>query len=205
MRRIKLGFLRYADAKLLAIVEACITALTGNIFYPVITPSLATVQTLFTEYSTSLATAAEGGKTNVAAKNAKKKELAALMTSLALCLMQLADGDELKLVSTGLPLTKTPSPVPPIGVPLIAKIEGGLSAGELDVTIKRLPGAILYVYQYTLDPLTENSEWISQNSTYVKLTLTGLENGKRYWIRVVAYGSNEQMTISDPQLSRVVQ
>ncbi|MGN6165021.1 MAG: fibronectin type III domain-containing protein, partial [Flavisolibacter sp.] len=68
-----------------------------------------------------------------------------------------------------------------------------------------LKGALTYVYQYTEDPLGEDSVWISQNSTLSKITITDLQPGKKYWVRVIAYGRNEQEVISDPVLSRLVQ
>lgn len=205
MKRIKLNFKSYSDYALLALCQACILALTGNLNFPTTSPALAILQTLVNDYQAALAAAAEGGKTNVQAKKAKKKELVTAMLALAINLMDTAQGDELKLTSTGLPLTKTRTPLPPIGIPVIVTIENGAGLGELDIAIKKVIGALLYVFQYTQDPLTADSEWLSQNSTSIRTTLTGLESGKKYWIRVIAYGSADQMTMSDPALSRIVQ
>jgi hypothetical protein len=206
MRRIRLDFRRFGDAALLVLAQGNLAALTGNPFFPALTnPTLAEYQTGITAYGTSLSAAQDRGKNNVAAKNARREELINLMVKLALACMQAADGNEEALISTNLPLTRPRGPQQPLGIAVILKVEVGENSGELHVSIAALSGARTLVYQCTQDPLTADSEWISLNSTRAKETLTGLETGKRYWIRVVAYGTNNQMTVSEPVLSRIVQ
>jgi len=60
------------------------------------------------------------------------------------------------------------------------------------------------MYEYTQDPLTANSVWQSQGSTLSRHLINGMESGKRYWCRVVAYGVNNQAMASDP-VARVIQ
>ena len=206
MKRIKLNFNSYSDNALLVLVKACLLALTGNVFFPALSnPTLAEFQTAINAYDAALAAAADRSKNNVAAKDARKAELINLLIRMALQLMQEADGNLEALVSTALPLYKTREPKPPMGIPAIESIENGLNSGELDAKVFFLPGARTLIYQYTEDPLTAGSVWTSLNSTRTKETLTGLQVGKRYWIRIVAYGTNNQMTISDPVLSKIVQ
>jgi hypothetical protein len=206
MKRIKLDFASYSDNALLVLVKACLLALTGNIFFPTLTdPSLAEFQTSVNAYDAALAAAADRSKNNVAAKDARKAELVNVLIRMALQLMKEADGNLEALVSTALPLYKTREPRPPIGIPDIHSIENGLNSGELDVKVFSLSGARTFIYQYTEDPLSASSVWTSLNSTRTKQTITGLQVGKRYWIRIIAYGTNNQMTISDPVLSKIVQ
>jgi len=205
MRKIKSDFERYGDAALLVLVEFLLLSLTGNIFFPVIAPSLANFQTAITAYSTALSAAQNRGKAEIAAKNARRQELIDLLLSLANDITKQADGSEEALVSSGFPLTKTRQPKPPMGIPVIAKIEVSDNAGQIDVTLDSLDGARTFVYRYTPDPIVEGSVWASRNSTLVKQTFTGLETGKRYWIQIVAYGTNNQMTMCDPVLSKIVQ
>lgn len=205
MRRIKLDFGRYGDAALLVLVQAIFAALTGNPFFPSPNPTLANFKTFIDAYAAALSAAQDRGKNSVAAKNARKLELVNLLFNLALDTMQTADGDEEKLVSSGFPLTKIRGPKQPLGIPFILKVEVGANSGELHITIEFLPGARTFVIQYSEDPLSETSEWISLNTTRTKATITGLETGKRYRIRIVAYGTDNQMTVSDPVLSKIVQ
>jgi hypothetical protein len=68
----------------------------------------------------------------------------------------------------------------------------------------RVPGARSYQYQYTEEPLTDSSVWLTQTGTRRKNLFTGLESRKRFWVRVGAVGDHKQLVFSDP-LSRVVQ
>lgn len=205
MKRIKFEFRYYADGTLLVFSKGVVAALTGNSFFPSVSPSLATVQSSIDAYDAALLLAKEGGKANIAAKKARKKELVNVLVDLALDLMKTAAGNEEMLMSTNYPLAKTPAPLPPISVPVITRIENGESIGQLTVTVKRQEGVKTYMYEYTPEPLTADSVWASQNSTYVKGTLSGLVSGKKYWCRVVAFGSGDQVMVSDPALSRIVQ
>lgn len=204
MKKIKFEFRRYSDGKLLVFAKTVVVALTGNPFFPTVSPSLATLQAGIDVYDAALSLAKEGGKGNIGAKNARKAQLVDLLVNLALDLMKTAAGNEEMLLSTGFPLTKTPSPVPPIGIPVIAKIENGNSVGELVVTLEWQPCVRMYMYECTPEPLTADSQWVSQNSTSIKATLTNLVSGKKYWCRVVAFGSGDQAMVSDPALSRIV-
>lgn len=205
MRKIRFDFERYADAPLLVLAQAILLALTGNLFFPTTTPTLAAFQTAINAYADALSAAQNRGKNEVAAKNARRQELTDLLVSLGNDITKQANGNEEALVSSGFPLTKTRQPQIPLGIVVIASIEPGLNAGQLDIKINALPGAKTFLYQYTEDPLSPDSEWISQNSTRIKETISGLQTGKRYWIRVVAYGTYKQMTVCDPVLSKIVQ
>lgn len=116
-----------------------------------------------------------------------------------------AAGDVVALVSSGIPVQKDREPMPPLDTPIISKVEDGVNSGELRIIIERVKGARTYVYQYAQDPLADDSGWVNQNSTLTKLTVTGLELGKRYWCRIIACGKDEQEVFSDAVLSRIVQ
>lgn len=205
MKKINLGFSRYTDAALLVLAQAILAALTGNAFFTTPTPALTVLQTAINDYMAALSAAQEGGKTNVATKNAKKQDLIDLLIQLGNYVMLTANGDEVMLTSSGFPLMKERQPLPPLEKPEILKLENGTNSGELNVTIGSVTGARTYVYQYTQDPATDNSNWLSNNSTLVKFSFSNLEPGKKYWCRVAAYGRNEQAVYSNAILSKIVQ
>jgi hypothetical protein len=204
MKRILFRFRRYADVLLLIFSKTVLQNLTGNIFYPTISPTLQIFSETIQAYEAALTAAKEGGKGNIAAKNVRKQELVDLLDALAFDLMKTNNSLE-ALSTTAFPLSKDPQPLPPLGVPLISKIEGGESTGQLVVTVHALKGARTYMYEYTPEPLTADSVWASQNSTSIKGVISGLVSGKKYWCRVAAFGSGDQAEVSDPALSRVVQ
>lgn len=206
MKRILLDFTRYADAALLVLAEAVYAALTGNAFFPALSdPGLADFKAALDAYDDALAAAADRGKNSIAAKKARKAELTNLLFKLALECMRVADGNDEALISTKFPLTKDKVPQKPLGIASISKIENGQNPGELVVTLYTLPGVRAFVYQYAQDPISESSQWHNHNSTMINETITGLESTKRYWIRIVAYGTGNQMTICEPVLSKIVQ
>jgi hypothetical protein len=204
MVKINLGFGKYTEANLLVVAQAIHTAMTGNSNFPTPTPTLPAFQTTISEYSDALSAAKEGGKTNVAIKNQKKDDLIFVLVALANYVAFTANSDEVMLTSSGFPLTKQREPLPPLAKPEIIKLDNGTNAGELNVTIAAIKGAKTYVYQYTKDPLNDANEWTGQNSTLTKFNFSELESGKKYWCRVVAYGTNQQIVFSDP-VSRIVQ
>ena len=205
MRMINLGFGRYTEANLLIVAQAILAAITAHSdFFPTPIPTLAVFQTGINNYSDALTAAKDGGKTAIAIKNARKAELIALLVQLGNYVTLTANGDEEQLSSSAFPLRKSNEPMPPLVKPEIGRIEDGVNSGELQATIGAVPGARTYVYQYTQDPLTADSQWTSSNSTLTKILFTGLEPGKKYWTRVIAYGKNEQEVYSDAVLSPMV-
>lgn len=204
MRKINLSFGKYSDADLLVQAQATEVALTGNSYFPTTSPTIAEFQTFITSYSGSLSAAKDRSKNNVAAKNAARLALTNAMVSLAMDLMKTANGDLQALISTALPLNKQRQPLPPLDKPQILKMEDGINSGDLLVTIAAVLGARTFVYQYTLDPITDDTVWQGQNATTCKVLLSNLEPGKRYWIRVIAYGINEQEVYSEVILSPII-
>lgn len=204
MKRILFKFRRYADGVLLIFSKTVHQNLTGNLFYPTTDPTLAALSVSIGDYEVALTVAKEGGKGNVAAKNARKKELVDVLVALALDLMKTNNTLE-ALSTTAYPLSKDPQPAPPLGVPVITRVENGESVGQLIVVMEAMPGVKTYMYEYTQEPLTADSVWTSQNSTSIKGIISGLVSGKKYWCRVTAFGSGSQVEVSDPALSRNVQ
>jgi hypothetical protein len=204
MKKVNLGFSKYTEANLLVIAQAILAALTTNAFFPTPVPTLVVLQTAITDYSEALSAAKDGGKTNIAVKNARKEELIALLIQLGNYVMLTANGNDEMLGTSGFPVSKTKEPSPPLVKPEIIKMEDGLNSGELQVTISSVAGARNYVYQYTQDPLTLTSQWTSSNTTLTKMLFTDLEPGKKYWSRAIVYGIKEQQVFGDPVLSQLI-
>ena len=179
--------------------------LTGSTIYVSPTPTLAVFQTGIDDYATALSAAKDRGKNNVAAKNARKKELVDLLVQLANYCMLTANSDTEALVASGFPLTKIRQPTPPLEAPVIKKMDSGANSGDLLVVIGKVKGSSGALFEYTADPITENSVWTGQNSTSCKTVLTGLVPGKRYWIRVTIFGYKKQSITCEPVLSKVIQ
>jgi len=203
MQKLNLGFSKYSDSNLLVQAQAKMVALTGNTYFPSPQPTLAEFQTKINTYSDALSAAKDRSKNNIAAKKAARVDLTNTLTRLGMNLMQTANGDIQALISTAYDLSKSRQPRPPLEKPQVIKMEDGINSGEFWVYVAPLLGARTFVYQYTEDAITENSVWQSQNATTTKVLLTGLEPGKKYWVKVLAYGVNEQEVLSDSILSPI--
>jgi len=202
--RITNGFDRLSDNDLEVKANSIISALTGNADFPNPTPTLAQMQAAVDAYTDALAKAKTGSQYEKAFKNQKRAELIGLLHRLGNYVLFTANGDALKAKSSGFNIAKGPSPSPEVTAATNQKLEDGANPGELNYSFDRVPGARSYVYQYTTDPLTNDSVWKNQVGTVRKIVLTGLESGKKYWCRVMAIGINGQGIYSEP-VSRLVQ
>jgi hypothetical protein len=201
--KIRNNFSRLNDSNLEVKANTIIAAMTGNTNFPSPVPPLAEVVTAATDYSTALVAVKQGGKTEVAVKNQKRKALENLLITLASYVTMTSKGDRAVMVSSGFDLVKVKEPSP-LGKPEIIKVVDGVNPGELKVIISRVMDARNYMYEYTQDPLAAQNDWIGQNITLNKMLFKDLESGKKYWCRVIAYGRNQQLAYSNP-VSRIVQ
>jgi len=76
--------------------------------------------------------------------------------------------------------------------------------GSATIRLKRVAGAKSYVYQYTADPLSPDSVWVSETSLDREHTFSTLISVSRYWFRVIAIGKGNQ-TVYSPPVARVIQ
>lgn len=203
--KINKGFSVLSDAAFDLKAQTIIAAITGNPNFPPPIPELTAAAAAATAFSNALITAKNGSKADAAVKNEKRVESEECFFTLADYVSLIAKGNIAILVSSGFDLAKDAQPSPPLVKPEIIKVTDGVNSGELQVTISRVPGAKLYTYQYTKDPLTNNSEWTTITiSSLSRMTFQNLESTKKYWCRVIAMGINEQMAYSDP-VARVTQ
>jgi hypothetical protein len=178
--------------------------MTGNAFFPTPTPTLATLETSIDSCDAALSLAQDGSRTKIAAKNERRAELIQVLIALGNYVIFESGSNEVMLLSSGFPVSKQREPMPPLENPQILKLEDGPNAGDLKIAIGAVKGSRTYVYQYTQDPLTADSEWTGLNSTLTKFIFSQLQSGKKYWCRVLAYGTKDQVVYSDP-VARIVQ
>jgi len=198
------GFGKLADALLQSKAQTIVGSMTNNASFPTPDPALADVQTAINAFEAAIVKAADGGKTEGIIKNQKKAELIDLLHQLGKYVTFTAGENEAVATSSGFSVLKPRTPSAPLQKPGNLVLQEGPNAGELQLTFNRVVGARTYMYQYTLDPLTQDSNWTGLPGTSRKFLFTNLESGKRCWVRVIAYGINNQAVISDP-VSKLVQ
>lgn len=201
--RITNGFEGMNDLDFLGKVRFIVGQMTGRPEFPTPDPSLASVTTLANEFEQAIQDAEAGGSVDKSIRDNKKEELIETMHNLGDYVLFTAKQNRLVAEKSGFSIARDPAPQPPIEKPDGLNLTDGVNAGELLLQFKRVAGARGYMYQVSLDP-SDESKWVTMYGTIRKNLFTGLESGKKYYVRVVALGTNSQVVYSDV-VSRIAQ
>jgi hypothetical protein len=194
-QKINISFTSYTDGDFETKAEYIHSSMTGNAAFTDPIPTLAEVQAAITQYSAFLVAAATLGRTAVADKNKSRKQLELLLGQLGMYVMYIANGDAAILTSSGFTLSKARE-VRYITNPGNVVLTNGITSGVLTATVKAVAGATGYLYEISSTAPDDAPAWESTSSTRAKFTFKNLQPGKRYWIRVAATGSGEQIAFS---------
>lgn len=189
--------------ELLGSTRFIISQMTANVNFSSPTPTLGDMTTLANDLDVCIQKAEAGGPNERNLRDDKAAELIDALHQLGDYVVFTAKGDRTVAESSGFPLAKDPSPQPPIEKPQGLQLFDGVNAGELLLRFTKVKGSRAYMYQVSLDPADE-SKWVTVHGTIRQNLFTGLESGKRYYIRVAAIGTEGQVVYSDV-VSRIVQ
>jgi len=195
VQRISLNFSAYSDANFQVKAKHIETNLTGNAFFPTLTPPLTDLKAAIEDYSSALQAAGNGDRNDVALKVAARRSLELLLVTLGNCIMMVAKGDVAMLQSSGYTLTKIPEPRT-LGALGNVTLSKGVNSGELTAKVKALYGAGKYVHQLSASLPGDDTVWQDFPGNPSKFVFTGLVPGKQYWVRVIALGSRAQKSYS---------
>lgn len=197
-----LSTFRYCRAgDLVKITRRILDNLNDNAQFPNPIPALADVEKALQEYSAALSDAGGFDREKVAIKDNKQATLRQLLTELAYYVTQISKGDKALLLGSGFDInadTGTSQKAPPK-----LRVELGMP-GQVTIRVGRITKARAYVHQYTADPLSPESVWISETTLKPVHTFTGLESASRVWLRVIVIDKKGEQIIWDPVL-RIVQ
>lgn len=195
--RITNGFEKMTDLDFLGKVRFIVAEMLGaSSNFPTPDPTLASVTGLANAFEQAINNAEAGGSYDKSVRDSKKQELIDTMHNLGDYVLFTAKGDRLIAESSGFTIAKTPSSQPPIEKPVGIELSDGQNAGEMQLVFKSVKGAKSYMYQLTPDAADE-TKWVTSYGTIRKNLFTGLESGKKYYVRVVALGTNNQVVYSD--------
>jgi hypothetical protein len=190
------GFNRLSEGELLMAATAIVDAMTANSNFPTLAATVTLVATATTEYGTALSEAANRDRVAIATKNAKKAALITLLRHLGDLVEGVANGDVVKLTSSGYTLAKQPANSEPLTKPNPPVLRSG-NPGQVLSTGVAVRQAKSVLHMITPDPLTPASEWNSTVSTSRRHTYNNLESGKRYWFKQGIVGVRSQYMESD--------
>ena len=197
MTKLILDYSEKTDPVLLAKSLGMVHGLTGNLHFPLPWPTefptLAALTAKQAAFADALTAAADRDKGKVAAKNALRKELLAIIRQVGIYLQVKSGGDRTILESTGYDLAKDRVPYPnPPTAPQNLKVVAGTLPGTVVVSAKSPRGARMFEVQYCLGDTSVPANWKlgAQHSSCSKIKMDGLERGKDYAFRICAFGQD---------------
>ncbi|MDP4286034.1 MAG: fibronectin type III domain-containing protein [Bacteroidota bacterium] len=196
IQKISIGFRKYTDANFEKKAQSILICMTGNPAFSSPIPTLEELQIAIDAYTAALTASEERSKQSVVNKNQSRKALEEVLRQLGLFVMYVANGDAAILASSGYDLTKQPEPQHLVN-PGLVMMKDGITAGTLVVSVKKPKGSKSFVHELTADPIAPDSTWLSVPGSRASFTFQNLVPGKKYWARVAAIGSNNQMAYSD--------
>ena len=193
MKKLKNGFDKLTIAALIAKMESVETSLTGNLVFAAINPTVVTLHDLKKALITANADAdATGNKVAMATRDALQLDAIDLLRLMVNSVMAIAEGDGVKLVSSGFELEKERQSRAAIVKPAPPTLSGTGNSGEIYSVGKRQPAMIAINHQITEHPLTALSVWKTSTSSSVKYTFTNCVPGKQYLVRQCIVGVKNQ-------------
>lgn len=135
-------------------------------------------------------------------KNVRKARLIVLLTVLAKYVTEKSKGDRGIILSSGFLISGDKSNQ---DEPVIEQLEVELGPpGEATTQVKRIRRARAYMHQYTTEPPTAETIWVSEGSKQAYYTFSGLNSTVKYWFQVVAISQDGERVYS-PVVTKVIQ
>lgn len=197
---------RYSDTELVLFVSKVLVSLTGNVYFTDLEESLtllAQKQKVFEDYLTKMG---DGSRQVTLLKNIARADVETTLQPLALKIELEAQGDMVKLMTTGFALNQsTRTPVGELAQVEGVKIKTGTTPGSLEITWNGVDHAVSYEIRYCLSPLSDASLFVTVTSTKRKVILEGLIPGRTYVVQVAAIGTGSKriwsVAITSPYVS----
>lgn len=202
MKKVIINFSKLREADLLALGNSVAASIEGNTNFPSPPVTIEDFKKTLTDYGTAITEAKFGGRNAVSVKNTLQALVVIMMRDLAMYVNAVCKGNVDMLTTTAFPLTKEREPIH-LTAPVIKQVLQGLDAGSLIVKATAVKGAKSYVYQLAADPMPASADWQSFPDSRTRFEFTGLEEGKKYWFRVIAVGSNNQ-TVTSAEVAQYV-
>jgi hypothetical protein len=190
------GFTRMSDDNLSVKASQINAAMTGNPSFVDPVPSLADLSDAIEAFNTALNNSRDGDRLKAAIKNQKREELIELLHLLADYVLFKSEGDTVTAMSSGFTIGKSPEPRE-ITKPQNPRLLQGENSGELIPKVDRVPGAIGYLHQYATEAEMAQAKWTTIPSSRSKCRIANLTPGTRYFYRVAALGTKDQLIYSD--------
>ncbi len=196
-----IDYSKKTDTDLDNLADAVYKALNPNPNFTWETDAMTQFKANCDDYKVKIAAAINGGTAAVTAKNVAKEVLVDNLREIAKEVNRQAKGDLLKLVSSGLTLTKIKGKVGPLPKPTGLKVQTGKNSGDLLCIVDANNDAIMYNFYIAQVPAPASiDEWRLVPSTTRKKNIPGLKPGVQYALKCAFQGTSTELVYSDPVL-----
>ena len=166
-------------------------------YFPQPDPDLKIVGTAIDDLQAAALAAENRDQFAISYRNDKKAELVVLLRKLGIYVNLRADQNLTIVLASGFTPTKQREPSPAIEFVDVAYLKGGPNAGEINSSVKAVKGARMYQHLISADENLPVSQWQTASTTKTKHTFIGLNSAKRYFVRIAAIGTNNQMVYNE--------
>ena len=194
--RVTNGYEKLNEGGFIKFLGTVATKMQGNEHFPNRQEAVKALQTQQEEYLKLVANASGGGKEAIMLRDAKRSMIIDLLHRLGADVTADSKGDPIIVATTGFPYTQEKKPLQILVKPAPPKVKPGVNSGELVVIGYKQTknGAVMVLIT---DTPADSSAWKPTPGTRSKVLYTGLESGKRYYIKYVLTGANDQRVESD--------
>lgn len=199
-RKVITSYTKFRDEMIRNIGGTAVTTMQGNPVFSSLEADIQATGTALTAYTGALAVAPTGGPYEHTLKNQCRAAVEKALHQLAVKVNLLADGDEAILTQSGLPLARVQNAAAkrgPLDKGTNLVVKQGPDKGALVASVNKIPGALVYYFQYTKAPVTDESVWTSIHSPIPSVTVYGLNRRDQYVFRVAGVGHDSNLVFSD--------
>jgi len=191
MEKVKAGLRGMVPTAKVSLGNGVVMQMNMNPHFPNPTPSLAELQAACDELGQACVDALDGGRTACHRKRVATTKLDRILSALASYVNSKAPGDVEKLISSGFPLAKQPSPINALEQPMIKVFKHTQWENKVNMMWNSIPGALVYLVERSSD--TQKGEWsIAVITSKLSWLVERSANGGMFNYRVCAIGSSGQ-------------
>lgn len=173
------------------IMRKIVASMTGNANFAAPTPALTDVTAAIDTLETAAQEAQQArnaAKAKTGVQNGADEALSTLANALAGYVDAASEGDEEKILSSGMGVRSKASKPRELEAPVMAGSQVTQIAGELELRWTAVKGARTYLIERTSDALGAAGWSNGDSATRTKATVKNLTPGTRYSFRVAAVG-----------------
>jgi hypothetical protein len=221
MKKAKLDLRLKKVAELIQLAKRIVTMMTGNVNFTTPLPALVDITAKITALEAAYEDSQSGNHAKVAEMHQLTTELKHMLSFLASYVNNIAQGNEQKIFSSGMEVSKDPEHTGLLPAPADVRLLSGPNAGMVEVRFGKVANAKSYeiesfesgaippvqtggqqtqpVAGINLGINLEDIPWEQSGiSTQTKFIIEGLAPGNRIIVRVVAVNTEGKGTWSDP-------